>query len=280
MQLSTWLVTGVAAILLLELVIYLSGIVDSPRFDVDARIGYVPKPNQSGSFLHRNKWAFNDLRMGVSQPFRPMPDRVDLLLVGDSIVFGGNPYRPEQKLGASIERHSDWRVWPIGSGSWALQNELTYLAENPAAWQQVDRIVFVLNSGDFDEPSSWQTDLQHPRRYPWLATWYLVRRYLLNEQLPDPPMPVAAWPDLACRFEAFIAGAGKPVDLIFYPTRAELEAGRPCEIPPAFAKIGRWHCVGRDPRWSVSDYFDAIHPRPESVDSLGRIVVGLLQDQG
>jgi len=43
-----------------EIAVRLSGILDFPTYAVDSEIGYIVKPNQSGKFLNKNPWAFND----------------------------------------------------------------------------------------------------------------------------------------------------------------------------------------------------------------------------
>ena len=45
---------------------------------------------------------------------------------------------------------------------------------NPQVPASVNRIVFVLNSGDFEGASSWACELTHPRTRPVVALWYLV----------------------------------------------------------------------------------------------------------
>ena len=111
---------AVAALLLIELGLHASRVVDGPRYESNDRIGYIPKANQSGAFLWTNRWAFNELSMGTERPFRPSA-RTDILLIGDSIVYGGNPYRAEERLGPTLERVTKTTVWPIGAGSWSLQ---------------------------------------------------------------------------------------------------------------------------------------------------------------
>lgn len=57
--------------------------------------------------------------MGVKNEFRPT-EYTDVLLVGDSIVFGGNPYKQQEKLGSQLELLSGLTVWPISVPSWGL----------------------------------------------------------------------------------------------------------------------------------------------------------------
>ena len=177
-----WVAVGViGAAALGEIGLRLAGVGDFPTYDANPVTGYIPSANQSGRFMGRD-WAFNEHHMGVAQPFEPSAKR-DIVLVGDSIVYGGNPYRQADKLGPVMERSMPGsEVWPIGAGSWALRNELAYLAANPDVIRGADAFVFVLNSGDFQEPSVWVTDATHPRRRPVLIAPYLVQRKLPYER--------------------------------------------------------------------------------------------------
>ncbi|MDP1125438.1 hypothetical protein Q5O12_28365, partial [Klebsiella pneumoniae] len=74
-------------------------------------------------------WQFNSLSMG-SGPFFPSSD-IDTLLIGDSIVLGGNPYRQQDRLGPVLQMDSKHAVWPISAGSWSISNELIYLKDHP-----------------------------------------------------------------------------------------------------------------------------------------------------
>lgn len=60
----------VCAILFGEGAVQLSGIVDIPVYVANSSIGYIPAPNQSGKFLHRNAYRFNELSIG-GRPVSP-----------------------------------------------------------------------------------------------------------------------------------------------------------------------------------------------------------------
>jgi len=77
------------------------GLTDFPLYDADNRQGYIPKADQHGSFMNKNKWQFNHEHMG-SGPFLPSA-ATDSLLVGDSIVLGGNPYSMHERLGPRLQ---------------------------------------------------------------------------------------------------------------------------------------------------------------------------------
>jgi len=76
------------------------GAVDFALNQADAQISYIPAANQQGSFLNKNRWQFNALHMGAPA-FAPNPAR-DVLLVGDSVVYGGNPYAEPDRLGPRL----------------------------------------------------------------------------------------------------------------------------------------------------------------------------------
>jgi hypothetical protein len=56
-----------------------------------------------------------------------------------------------------------WQVSPISAGSWALQNELTYMRQHPDILQKMDAVLILSNAGDFGEPSSWASGLPTQR---------------------------------------------------------------------------------------------------------------------
>jgi lysophospholipase L1-like esterase len=49
----------------------------------------------------------------------------NILLIGDSIVWGGNPYKAGERLGARLQALLKDKVWTASAGSWSLQNEIT-----------------------------------------------------------------------------------------------------------------------------------------------------------
>ena len=166
------LVGGLAA----EVGVRVAGLVDFPLYDADATIGYIPKANQRGSFLNKNDWVINEKHMGA-KTFVPDPAG-NILLVGDSIVWGRNPYALPDRLGPRLQALVKGKVWPIAAGSWSLQNELAYLNANPDVVSKVDTIVFVLNSGDLGPPSSRNCSATHQRERPTLALVYLAKKYV------------------------------------------------------------------------------------------------------
>lgn len=277
----------VIALVGVELAARLSGATDFPVYQVDTDIGYIPAKNQSGRFLNKNQWVFNELHMGAGR-FTPGPG-MDTLLVGDSIVLGGNLLSQESRLGPQLSKKMAGRVWPVSAGSWSIANELKYLRSHPEVLAGVDQIIFVLNGGDLvDDLSHWRCDRNHPRRAPWSAAWYLLDKNILRLEDCETPNPAYTPPRLNWQAElhSLLARAemnGKPVYAVLYPDRSEasnIESGRAFEYRMAqqlapFPRVGLIS-VGRDPRWQENFYRDSIHPTEAGNASLADIVVDSL----
>lgn len=249
-----------------------------PTYEANNQIGYIPKPNQSGSFLHMRDWAFNELSMGTSRPFRPDADAI--LLLGDSIVFGGTPYSEAERLGPQLEKAIGRQVWPAAAGSWALQNELTYLRQHPDIVNRVSRLVLILNKEDFGQPSTWRSEYTHPTHIPFPSLMYLMRRYVVRPatEAEDRALTVAPR-DWRADFSALIAGTRTPVDVFLYPYKAE--CADPSELD-TYGKIlvslgaARAINIGRDARWNASLYRDDVHPIARGNEVLAEIIAEAL----
>ena len=262
-------------ILALELLIRLSGFDQVPLYSYDSTIGYVVKPNQEGSFLRRNDWAFNELSMAGRRPFQPS-DQVDLLVIGDSVVYGGNLYAEHERLGSVLSGQTQWQVWSAAAGSWGLQNQLTYLMRHPQVARKVDAIVFVVNEGDFDAPSSWTSERSHPTHMPGLRLIYLLRKFGIFPDVRGVPAPVPPWRSLAASLKAWAAQQSVPVMFVYYPTKAEEEAGA-CGSDGVKRMLGyagfKPSCLTDSPSWSKSLYRDDIHPSAEGNVELAQFIV-------
>lgn len=247
-----FIATSVSLELLLRLLL------NFPLYNADSVVGYWPKPNQSGIFLGTHDWIFNDHSMGLGQNFGGS-GKFDLLIVGDSVVYGGNPFRQQDKLAPIIARKTDWSVWPLSAGGWALQNELAFLDRNTDAVQQADAIVFILNSGDFEGPASWTSEITHPRSYPVSYLWYLIQRccFVLNANPPS-SLKVADH-NVLLMWQKFGASHKLPIVVIGYSSLVEEQDD--CRwAPKEFRSVGIWYCYrDLDPQ-VAQDYRDGIHP--------------------
>lgn len=265
----------------------LIGLADFPIYVADDQIGYIPAPNQSGAFLNKNRWYFNEKSMGSDKPFLPST-RTDVLLIGDSIVLGGNTMDQPAKLGALLSGLSGKEHWPISAGSWALLNEIRYLQRHPEVLEQVDELAFVVNSADFAQASSWTCEVTHPREHPRFVTPYLLNKYLIKrEPCGTTPqvlqVPHAAWQVELQQVMKSPAVRGKPVIFWLYPTQAESKDVRLLSMQlerHAVEILGVMSgtavevlSLARHPNWRAVRYTDAIHPTAEGTRIMAEIMV-------
>lgn len=290
MKLTRWMAAGSLALLAAgEITLRLMGLGDYPLYEANNVIGYIPQASQQGSFLNTNDWVFNSLHMGASE-FKPGPGR-DLLLVGDSLVYGGNPYRQAEKIGPSLSRAmpEGTQVWPVGAGSWAINNELTWLMQHPDVVRQVEDVILLLNSGDLiDLGSSWRCERNHPTHRPVSVLWFQLAKKMAWEKCdltpPDKAVPDRPWRDTMKAWMASPDMQGKRLHVVLYPEKKELLSGQKPALPRMIAQlheVGITHIldVGSDPAWQPTYYRDDIHQTPEGNQVLARIIAQWLQAQ-
>lgn len=299
-------VACVAGLLLVgELAARLLGLTDFPVYQVDDRIGYLPAPDQQGAFLRTHDWAYNNRSMGVAAPWPGPSGRQNLLLIGNSIVSGGNPYRQADKLGPQLQSNlgAQVAVWPMAAGGWSAVNETVNLERNPDVVASTDVFVWQLMAGTFSQVSGWRGDLIWPRERPVLATVYLARRYLLprwgfspGNDLPPAGVPVQQNVE---RFEKMVAAltqaaargtvapavdrALRSADVktrgffVLYPTQDDMQTRREhwlaerADLERIAARHGvRVIDVSKIPGWGPEMYRDGVHPTPAGNELLAR----------
>jgi hypothetical protein len=276
-----------------EIAVRVSGILDFPTYRVDNDIGYLVKPNQSGRFLNKNPWAFNDRSMPIEENWNPQA-RPNLLLIGNSIIMGGNPYPQQDKVGPLLQRElgESMAVWPTAVGGWTEVNETAYLEHNPDVVSANAFFVWEVMKGGFSSLARWRGDYVFPRDRPICGSCYVVRRYLLPRLLPLheselPPDGPADTPNVA-RFEHMISMLCVPSRaplhgvLLLYPTKSELaDARRGVEWLPErgdFERIAaeyglRVLDLAQQPGWDEGKYRDdGTHPTAEANAFLAHVI--------
>lgn len=284
---------SLALLLAVEFGVRAIGAVDFPTYAVDDGIGYIVKPNQSGSFLHKRSWVFNDRSMGTARPWRPghLPN---ILIIGNSIIMGGNPYEQKDKVGPMLQRAigNQYSIWPIAVGGWSNINETVYMERNPDVGNSANFFVWEFMSGGLSDLSRWHSDYLFPRDKPEIATWYLFRRYVLPRILSYnmselPPSAPSISADGDARFEAAIAklsvatGRTTPGLIFLYPTKAQyLKAKQGGEWVPERAeleRIAKSHGlklvdIARSPEWNETLYREGTHPNVQGNAVLSHIL--------
>ena len=270
-------------LLVIELVTRVTRISDFPLYDANNKIGYIPQANQKGRFLWSHDWKFNEYHMGADS-FKPSNDE-DLLLIGDSIVLGGNQLKESEKLGPSLQGTLNVAVWPIAAGGWSMRNELIYLNSNPEIVRNIDTFIFVWNSGDFDQASSWSCEITHPLHAPISAFFYVFQKYVYSfhnctgDINPELLVPNGDWQE---ELKGFINSAemkNKKVVAYLYPNLNEeidaalMKSGLDNHINEIHqAGISNVISIGHDSRWSIKYYRDDIHPNGIGNKALAKII--------
>lgn len=252
---------------LAELAVRARGNVDVPLFQQDDAAGYIVSPSQSGRDS-RSAWAFNELSLATSKPYREDPNAV--LVVGDSVVFAAR-----DEIKAALGGRT---VWVASTGGWQLQNQLGYLNAHPEL-KSVKRIVFVTNSGDFGPASAWDPGVRLDH-HPICGVCFVASRKMLGEKVyvdpPPSPQSLAAIRLAATRFGTGYAGQ---VYALSYPTKKETVEQHHSAVPSLLrgAFPGRdLHVVDLTSSWSEAYYGDPIHPNAAGRAALGKAVAKLV----
>jgi hypothetical protein len=286
------LLTAIFLLVCTEGAVRLSGAVDFPIYKVDAEIGYIPAPNQSGKFLNKNAWVFNDRSMGTATAWNPSA-KPNLLLIGNSIVMGGNPYDQPDKLGPQLQSKlgDKINVWPIATGAWSNVNESVYLQRNPDVLKAANFFVWEYMNGGFSQLSPDRGQYVFPSEKPMIASWYVLRRYVLPRFIEFnmnelPPTGQSKQENIAL-FEMLVAemsvdkGVKVPGLLFLYPARYEyIAAQKGIDYVPDRKELERIATtyglmivdVAKLPEWNVGLYKEGTHPTVEGI----RVLAGIL----
>ena len=252
-----------AGTIITECGLRLVGIMNFPLYEKSEQLGYVLAPNQHGAFLNKNDWAFNELSMGVPEPFQPKKYKHNALLIGDSIVLGVNRIPQRHRIGPLLnERCEAAMIWPISANSWAFLNELRYLQLHADVLENFDRIVFILNSGDFGKPSVWASETSTPTYRPWLALIQLAHK-LLPDNTTDEGKGSGDWHE---GMKWLVERYHRPITIVLYPTKTQTEdaALRSRVLDAHAAELDKHFSIiflkNEVADWSVADYRDEDHP--------------------
>lgn len=276
------------------------GLGDPPLFLVDDKIEYLNKPGVYRRFGHRihiNQWSMRAPVLGVK---KATTDELRVLIVGDSVVFGGAWMSDEDtatfKLAKKLEAASGRPVVVanISAGSWGPPNQLAYL--NRFGDFDADAIVAVWSSHDaWDVPTFTPLGPENPTQTPPSALGELVTRYGL------PRLKRAASPPAAHSIEQadeslraarsileFARARRIPIAVVLHSTKRELNQATveglemlrqvaASEDAPVFMSApGFGGAAGR--RGDL--YRDDIHPSPEGqtlmADLYFKVVMQLL----
>lgn len=284
---------------LTESIIRQAGAISFPVYVRSGEFGYAPRANQQGTFLGTNHWVFNDRSMGVDRPWKPS-ELTDVLLIGNSIVMGGNPYDQTDKLTPQLQTRlgSACPIWPVAAGGWSTVNEMRFLQSNPDLIAGTDFFIWEQMPGQMQGLNPWVSENVHPTRAPHWATWYVVRKALAARFPSTPPPALLSPADSSAHHQKFdellghlvLSSKRRPAGMIFlYPDRAQLLQARAgeewLEDRQFFQRMAEAHGVmlidvTRFPQWNESFYKDPVHPTAEGNAVLAAILTSALQTAG
>lgn len=275
-----------------EIFLRYAGFASYPVYDVDAQIKYIPAANQHGSFLNRSAWYFNNRHMGNIADWNPSK-HPNILLVGNSIVLGGNPFNHPDKIGPLLEKDLGGRytVWSAAAGGWSNVNELTYLDRNADVVGNADEVIIEYMAGGLSAPSEWPGYTVFPDQKPWSVTLYTFRKYVLPRLLHASSSSTSDFGALPPtgqfdetqlqRFKARVAGVAKEhkLTIFLYPTAADLrnrskwlEATAPI-LELCKTTLAKCLDIAQEPPWTEKAYgSDGIHPTLEGNKILASIL--------
>ena len=282
----------------IEASVRLSGITDFPIYTWDTVIGYIPSANQRGSFLNKNSWAFNDRHMGTEKNWSPT-EKSNLLLIGNSIVMGGNPYNQPDKLGPQLQSAlgSQVNIWPIAAGGWTNVNETVYLERNPDIVSASNFFVWEYMHAGLSQLSVNRGEYVFPNEKPTFATWYVLRRYVLpkiidlnmNELPPTGQMRQENLQAFEQQVRTLSEASHRNIPglLFFYPGKAEYQDFKNgidyvSDRKELMRIADRYNLkvvdVAMSPKWNLEQYREGTHPTATGNKVLAEILAPEIQD--
>lgn len=278
-------VVCVVSILGLELTIRALGIHDFPLFARDPASVYRMASSQRGRFRRRYSWCYNKFGMRHAEEPRDLAEAV--VILGDSVVDGGNHLDQRQTLAALVSMEIHEKVYPVACHGWAVMNELGALTALPG-WQHIKHLVWFINTGDLDTVGEGESELSFPTKRPiWLLFW-LARRHIYRRNPRWWPwrraeMNSAPRPDIRVKAIDRIRDVAEQIygsiTIVCYPTRDEKNC-----TDQFFRDIGSLRknikilSASDISEWSAECYIDNIHPNAHGVELLSKFVIDILKN--
>jgi hypothetical protein len=275
------LLAGIVLLAALEIAVRSLGLVDFPLYIRDPNFGYFPKSGQAGAFRNTNHWVFNDRGMGVPASWHPT-DQSDILLIGNSVVSGGNAYDQSEKLTSrlQVKLGEQCPLWPIAVGAWTTVNATHYLQVHPDLIEGSDFFIWEFMTSQMDHANPWTGETRLPTNRPLWASGYVLKKALAERLGILKEAQAATVSDFQKNyddFEGMIARLAKRAQhsprgiILAYPDKGQFgiaHSGR--EWLPDRQRLERLAQandlllvdLARMPAWTEGMYWDDVHPNP------------------
>lgn len=279
----------VAIILMAEAVLQFCGLMDFPIYRRSPDVGYFLSPGQSGAFLNKNKWYVDRQGLNNDREFSSRPPYS--IIIGDSVVYGGNPVDYHDRIGAITSLKSARDVWVAALGGWSLYNELAFINAHRNIVLGAESLIFVFDAGDLDGLAPWGGELVHPTKKPHSALVYLFRKYMPKiigmpsvTELPaiSSETAVSASNEWRVSLDSLASNYKGRILFVLYPSMDAIKDGRLWdgqmrEIKKYInSKNGRIQMldVARSGEWDGSKYRDETHPNVGGNNIIASMIAG------
>ncbi|MGA9381599.1 MAG: SGNH/GDSL hydrolase family protein [Phormidium sp.] len=213
----------------------------------DSFTGYRFQPNQKllrlGKKIQYNQYSQRSEPITLKKP----PTKLRILMIGDSVLNGGNPTDQSQTITELFEAKLSASGYPAevlnaSAGSWGIGNALGYLRKFGTF--NADAVILQIGTHDLTQPTSTSAVVGHhpafPTHPPLLATQDAWNRYILPQVAGKlgyiltngdfASSPVSLTPDQQFKQNMqhlkeiimLIRGKKIPVFVLFTPNRHEL----------------------------------------------------------
>jgi lysophospholipase L1-like esterase len=212
----------------------------------DPDTGYRFQPNQKlsrfGKTIEYNQYSQRSEPITLEKPQKTLR----ILMVGDSVLNGGNPTDQSQILSELFKAKLSTsqvsaQVLNASAGSWGIGNQLGYLRKFGTF--QADAVILQIGTHDLIQPTSTSErvgrDPNYPNQAPLLAIQEVVSRYaipkttrLLKRNSSSPEIPEVATHQQKLQFEqnmenfknivTLIRAENIPVFVLYTPSRKDL----------------------------------------------------------
>ena len=260
----------------LELIVRFLGIADIPIRLANKELGYIPQANQEGRFLDNN-WAFNDLHMNSLNNFSYTGN--EILILGDSVIWGGNRLDQKERIGKLINDLSRKKnIFIVADISWSFKNQILYIIKFENLFKKVDKIIFVLNGGDFQKPTSWSNCHYQPTNKPKIHLYFALKKYVLKTECPDYNSSNFLVPDFEIEDGLSLIESRLPstsLELLLFQSKEEFSKlqslkQKIAKYKDKFVKIHE--IIDFKNFWSLDSYSDAIHLNKRGTKNLANII--------
>jgi lysophospholipase L1-like esterase len=187
-KLPKTLLGGMAILLATELGLRGIGLNRPILYQADPYTGYRIQPNQKlfrlGKHINYNQYSQRSEPIAAQKP----KNTLRILMLGDSVLNGGNPTDQTQTISEVLEEllsardpsiNGSVEVLNASAGSWGIGNQLGYLKEFGTF--QSDIIILQIGTHDLSQPTSTADAVgkfAHPDKIPLLAIQELWSHYL------------------------------------------------------------------------------------------------------